>query len=85
MAVLIVRNVDTLQHTATRQGLISRATPRLNDKQQMERVRWGCVSAYTTIKRNEIAFDRLIEAMTAGASVPECIQILEESPRPSEK
>jgi len=61
---------NTLQHTATRQGLISRATPRLNDKQQMERVRWGCVSAYTTIKRNEIAFDRCV------ASVFQCVAVL---------
>lgn len=67
------------------QGFISRATPRLDDKQQKERVRWGCVSAYTTLKRNEVALDRLIDAMAAGASVPECIQILEEAPRLEEK
>jgi len=40
------------------QGFISRASPRLDDKQQKERVRWGCVSAYTTLKRNEVALDR---------------------------
>ena len=67
------------------QGFISRATPRLDDKQQKERVRWGCVSAYTTLKRNEVALDRLIDARAAGASVPECIQILEEAPRLEEK
>ena len=66
------------------QGLISRATPRLEDKQQMERVRWGCVSAYTTLKQNEEAFDRLVEAMSAGASIPECVQVLEEARRPAE-
>jgi len=60
------------------QGLISRATPRLDDKQQMERVRWGCVAAYTTLKQNEEAFDRLVEAMTAGASIPECVEVIEE-------
>ena len=44
-------------------------------------MRWGCVSAYTTLKRHELAFERLIEAMGSGASIPECIQILEEAPR----
>jgi hypothetical protein len=48
---------------------------------QLERVRWGCVSSYTTLKRNEVALNRLIEAMASGASIPQCIQVLEESPR----
>jgi len=66
---------NILQHTATRQGLISRATPRLNDKQQMERVRWGCVSAYTTIKRHEIAFDRCVASVFQCVSVLTCVAV----------
>lgn len=44
-----------------------------------QRVRWGCVSAYTILKRHEDAFNSLVEAMGRGASIPECVQILEES------
>eukprot|EP00288_Rhodomonas_lens_P020469 CAMPEP_0177690788 /NCGR_PEP_ID=MMETSP0484_2-20121128/954_1 /TAXON_ID=354590 /ORGANISM="Rhodomonas lens, Strain RHODO" /LENGTH=399 /DNA_ID=CAMNT_0019201357 /DNA_START=17 /DNA_END=1216 /DNA_ORIENTATION=+ len=59
------------------QGLISRATPRLDDKGQQERVRWGCVSAYTTLKRHEKALDALADAMMAGATVAECVELIE--------
>ena len=63
------------------QGLISRATPRLDDKQQMERVRWGCISAFTILKQNEEALDKLVDAMAAGATIPACFEVLEESGR----
>jgi len=59
------------------QGFVSRASPRLDDRGQQERVRWGCVTAYTVLKRNEQTFDALADAMMRGASVPECVELIE--------
>jgi len=59
------------------QGFIARASPRLDDKDQQQRVRWGCVSAYTTLKRHEDALEALVDAMTAGATVAECVEVME--------
>lgn len=59
------------------QGWLSRASPPLNDRQQQDRVRWGCVAAYTVLATHPAALEELVRRMAAGRPVAECLVALE--------
>eukprot|EP00960_Hanusia_phi_P078116 768782-Hanusia_phi.AAC.16 len=59
------------------QSFLNRARPRLNDKEQQERVRWGCVAAFTILKNREQSLEALIKAMSAKSSISQCILAIE--------
>uniref|UniRef100_A0A0C3T434 Peptidase M41 domain-containing protein n=1 Tax=Guillardia theta (strain CCMP2712) TaxID=905079 RepID=A0A0C3T434_GUITC len=59
------------------QSFLYRSRPRLNDREQQERVRWGCVAAFTILKNREESLKALIEAMSRKSSISQCILAIE--------
>jgi len=54
---------------------------RLTDQQQQEYVRWGAVQAFTLLEVRRAELAALVEAFRRGASVPECLRVIEETHR----
>ncbi|QDZ19877.1 hypothetical protein HOP50_03g23940 [Chloropicon primus] len=59
------------------QSLINKSEKELSDSEQQNLTRWAVARAATLLNEHSVAYDRLMEKMSQGASVYECICAIE--------
>ena len=64
------------------QRILNKAEPKLSDQSQQQVTRWAVWQAASMLKRHEASFDALTRAMEEGASVADCLKVIEAAPKP---
>lgn len=59
------------------QALLNAAQPELDDDQQQAKVRWAAVMSCALLRNHQGVMEELVEKMSQGASVGECIRAIE--------